>query len=72
MFEGNRVKEDTRPEFAEDTMMPRERLADSTADWEADQAYLQLFVCNPQPMWVYDPETLRFLAVNKSMVNEYG
>ncbi len=43
-----------------------------TAEWGADQTCTQLFVCNPQPMWVYDVETLRFLAVNKAIVTEYG
>ena len=31
-----------------------------------------LFEANPQPMWVYDPETLRFLAVNDAAVSQYG
>jgi PAS domain S-box-containing protein len=47
-------------------------VAVGTAEWEAEQAYMQLFACNPQPMWVYDLETLRFLAVNTAIVNEYG
>ncbi len=31
-----------------------------------------LFANNPQPMWAYDRETLRFLAVNDSAVELYG
>ena len=31
-----------------------------------------LFRCNPVPMWIYDPESLRFLAVNDAMVAVYG
>ncbi len=31
-----------------------------------------LFACNPQPMWVYDLETLRFLAVNAAAIAKYG
>ena len=31
-----------------------------------------LFEANPQPMWVYDPDTLRFLAVNDAAVTQYG
>lgn len=31
-----------------------------------------LFEKNPQPMWVYDIETFRFLAVNETAVNKYG
>ena len=32
----------------------------------------QLFETNPQPMWVYDLETLRFLDVNNAAVRNYG
>ncbi len=31
-----------------------------------------LFQRNPQPMWVYDPQTLCFLAVNEAAVQHYG
>lgn len=31
-----------------------------------------LFDSNPLPMWVYDQETLRFLAVNNAAVEHYG
>jgi len=34
--------------------------------------YRRLFESNPQPMWVYDLETLRFLAVNQATVDRYG
>jgi PAS domain S-box-containing protein len=34
--------------------------------------YQQLFDANPQPMWVYDLETLRFLAVNDAAIEHYG
>lgn len=37
-----------------------------------EATYRQLFDCNPQPMWVYDLETLRFLAVNDAAVARYG
>ena len=33
---------------------------------------LVLFARNPQPMWVYDLKTLRFLAVNDAAVKSYG
>jgi diguanylate cyclase (GGDEF)-like protein/PAS domain S-box-containing protein len=38
----------------------------------ADEQYRLLFECNPLPMWVYDYETLRFLAVNEAAVRLYG
>ncbi|MCV3764508.1 EAL domain-containing protein [Rhizobium sp. TRM95796] len=31
-----------------------------------------LFATHPSPMWVYDPQTLKFLAVNDAMVSLYG
>jgi two-component system, cell cycle sensor histidine kinase and response regulator CckA len=34
--------------------------------------YQALFDRNPFPMWVYDIETLRFLAVNAAAVEQYG
>ncbi len=40
---------------------------------DPDEASFQLlFEHNPQPMWVYDLETLRFLAVNHAAVAKYG
>jgi two-component system, cell cycle sensor histidine kinase and response regulator CckA len=32
----------------------------------------QLFDESPIPMWVYDPETLQFLAVNNAAIKKYG
>jgi PAS domain S-box-containing protein len=31
-----------------------------------------LFGSNPQPMWVFDIETLRFLEVNDAAIRHYG
>ena len=39
---------------------------------DTKQRYLQLFECNPAPTWVYDIETLRFIAVNDAMIRNYG
>jgi PAS domain S-box-containing protein len=38
----------------------------------ATNAYRVLFEQHPHPMWVYDLETLRFLAVNEAAVRRYG
>src|SRR5262249_548499 len=38
----------------------------------SEQRYRELFESTPQPMWVYDYETLCFLAVNHSAVQHYG
>jgi PAS domain S-box-containing protein len=39
---------------------------------QAEERYRLLFESNPQPMWVFDLETLRFLAVNEAAVLQYG
>ena len=39
---------------------------------ESEERYRQLFESNPHPMWVFDCETLSFLAVNDAAVNHYG
>jgi two-component system, cell cycle sensor histidine kinase and response regulator CckA len=39
---------------------------------EADRRYRLLFEANPQPMWVFDVDTLAFLAVNDAALRHYG
>jgi PAS domain S-box-containing protein len=53
---------------------PRASLPRSTPEVlrESESLYRHLFERNPQPMWVYDIETLRFLAVNEQAVERYG
>jgi PAS domain S-box-containing protein len=34
--------------------------------------YLSLFILNPEPMWVYDLETLQILDVNEAAIRRYG
>lgn len=38
----------------------------------AEERYRLLFESNPHPMWVYDLETLAFLAINDAAVSHYG
>ncbi|MCA1763776.1 MAG: response regulator [Cryomorphaceae bacterium] len=38
----------------------------------SETRYSDLFHLSPQPMWVYDSESLRFLDVNESAVKHYG
>lgn len=38
----------------------------------AERRYRLLFDSNPNPMWVFDVETLQFLAVNQAAVMRYG
>ena len=39
---------------------------------ESEERYRLLFDNNPQPMWVYDRETLAIRAVNEAAVQSYG
>jgi PAS domain S-box-containing protein len=39
---------------------------------ESEQKYADLFHLSPQPMWVYDIESLKFLNVNQAAINHYG
>ena len=39
---------------------------------EADEYHRILFDASPMPAWVYDLETLRFLAVNEAAIRSYG
>jgi len=49
-----------------------ERRNAASALQEAAEQYRLLFEGNPNPMWVYDRETLAFLAVNDATVAHYG
>jgi diguanylate cyclase (GGDEF)-like protein/PAS domain S-box-containing protein len=39
---------------------------------ESERNNREIFLDNPQPMWAYDKETLRFLDVNDAAVAKYG
>ena len=45
---------------------------DITESKRREASFRLLFENNPLPMWVYDGETLRFLAVNDAAVAHYG
>ena len=42
------------------------------SDETFQEQYRLLFESNPHPMWVFDRETMRFLAVNDAAVEQYG
>ncbi|HLX33317.1 MAG TPA: PAS domain S-box protein [Gaiellaceae bacterium] len=50
----------------------REQLAAAAALRRSEEDYRHLFERHPAPMFVYDPVSLRFLAVNDAMVESYG
>jgi PAS domain S-box-containing protein len=39
---------------------------------DSEERYRLLFESTPQPIWVYNEETLRFLAVNEAATRIYG
>ncbi|MCU0236670.1 MAG: PAS domain S-box protein [Acidobacteria bacterium] len=39
---------------------------------ESEVKYRHMFANNPQPMWIYDLETLAFLEVNGAAIQHYG
>jgi PAS domain S-box-containing protein len=39
---------------------------------DSEEQYRVLFESNPHPMWVFDLETLAFLAVNDAAIHHYG
>ena len=38
----------------------------------SERAYRAMFEHNPNPMYIYDPQTLRFLSVNEAAIKKYG
>jgi PAS domain S-box-containing protein len=48
------------------------REGDQAALHDSEARYRQLFNASPQPMWVFDLATLRFLAVNDAAIASYG
>lgn len=39
---------------------------------EKEENYRKLFLDNPQPMWIVDQESLRFMEVNNAALAQYG
>ncbi|MEO7934157.1 MAG: PAS domain S-box protein [Chthoniobacterales bacterium] len=54
------------------SILRRERQAATIALRESEERHRVLFDRSPLPMWVYDPKTLNYLAVNEMAVREYG
>lgn len=56
----SQVQDITEQKRAEDALRAREA------------SFRMLFAQSPQPMWVYDPDTLQFLEVNEAGTKHYG
>jgi len=39
---------------------------------QSEESYRHMFGNNPQPMWIYDLETLAFLEINDAAIKHYG
>lgn len=39
---------------------------------DSEYTYRYLFLNNPNPLWIYDRESLAFMAVNNAAISEYG
>jgi PAS domain S-box-containing protein len=50
----------------------RARAAAEAAQRQQAAGFQLLFHDNPLPMWVYDPDSLRFLEVNQAAIDHYG
>jgi PAS domain S-box-containing protein len=48
-----------------------ERRRSEEALRESESRYRLLFDCNPQPMWVFDLQTRRFIAINEAALRLY-
>jgi two-component system cell cycle sensor histidine kinase/response regulator CckA len=61
-------------EVANQELLEISRVAENARDSavKLEERYRLLFESNPVPMWMFDEETLRFLAVNEAATVQYG
>lgn len=67
---------DNIPSVPDQTVLNKNQLTDQSISEEElkkyGEYYYFLFENNPFPAWIYDPETWRFLDVNKAAIEFYG
>lgn len=56
----------------EEAVLRRQRDRAESELRDSEEQYRLLFEANPLPLWVFDRETLAFLAVNEAAVRHYG
>jgi PAS domain S-box-containing protein len=54
------------------TALLAERDAAAAERLRAERRYAEVFEASPQPLWVHDPVSLRFLLVNQATERQYG
>ena len=70
---GNAEDDPTEPVEVIEVERARQNLLASREDLRRSEAsHRAIFEANPHPMWVYDLETLAFLAVNEAAIRHYG
>jgi PAS domain S-box-containing protein len=75
MFARQRIADDTLDTLASLADIISQGIERKRAEEEllqSEQRYRLLFERNPQPMWVFDLETLFFLEVNDAAIQHYG
>ena len=69
-LEGNEIHLSVRVAAAGDLLSAT--LTDVTEIKHREESFRLLFDGNPVPMWLYDPDTLAFIAVNGAAISHYG
>ena len=54
------------------TALLAERESAARAKLQAEHRYAEIFEGSPQPVWVHDRRTLRFLMINEAALRQYG
>jgi len=54
------------------TALLAERDSAARANLDAERRYAEIFNGSPQPVWVYDRQSLRFLMINEAALQQYG
>ena len=67
-----RIGDEGRPLVGGISVDATDRVESDRALRESEARYRTLFESNPLPMWVYDVDELRFLAVNEAAIDRYG